>query len=180
MILAIDPGTTESAYVLIDAGDCTPVEFGKIPNGELLDFIYRDFSHPDRPDVPQSIDLIVIEMIASYGMPVGKEVFETVVWIGRYFEALRCAFYRDQVLVYRKPVKQHHCNSIKAKDSNIVQALVDRFAPGAPNHGKGTKAEPGFFYGFYKDIWQAMALAVYAADTMETPVQEKKRLWKKS
>jgi len=42
---------------------------------------------------------------------------------------------------------------------------VDRFAPGESNHGKGTKAEPGWFYGFAKDVWQATALAVYAADT---------------
>ena len=53
----------------------------------------------------------------------------------------------------------------KAKDSNIRQALVDRFAPGQPNYGKGTKAQPGWFYGFNADIWQAYALAVYAADT---------------
>ena len=40
-----------------------------------------------------------------------------------------------------------------------------RFAHGQPNHGKGTKAQPGWFYGFHADIWQAYALAVYAADT---------------
>lgn len=32
------------------------------------------------------------------------------------------------------------------------------------NHGKGTKANPGWFYGFRADVWQAHALAVYAAD----------------
>lgn len=36
---------------------------------------------------------------------------------------------------------------------------MDRYACGQPNHGKGTKAAPGFFYGFSKDAWQAMAVA---------------------
>ena len=52
------------------------------------------------------------------------------------------------------------------------QALVDRFAPGQPNHGKGTKAEPGFFYGFRADVWQAFALAVYAADQLGDPLEK--------
>ena len=62
-------------------------------------------------------------------------------------------------------MKIHHCGSVKAKDANITQALVDRFASGVPNHGKGSKASPGWFYGFKADIWQAYALAVYTADT---------------
>ena len=48
----------------------------------------------------------------------------------------------------------------------IRQALVDRFAHGEPNYGKGTKARPGFFHGFSADVWQAYALAVYAADVL--------------
>jgi hypothetical protein len=106
-------------------------------------------------------DVVAIEMVASYGMAVGAEVFETCVWIGRFAE-------RSPVtpeLVYRRDVKLHHCHSAKAKDANITQALIDRFAPGVPNKGKGTKAEPGWFYGFRADIWQAYALAVYVADT---------------
>jgi hypothetical protein len=41
---------------------------------------------------------------------------------------------------------------MKAKDSNIRQALIDRFGD------VGTKNNQGFFYGFKKDIWSAFAV----------------------
>jgi hypothetical protein len=155
-LLAIDPGNTESAYVIIDQ-DRRPLDFEKVRNDDLLE---------DLGDISDGADGAVIEMVASYGMAVGADVFETCVWVGRFYESLtRC--HLDLRLIKRHPVKLHHCHSVKAKDSNITQALVDRFAPGQPNHGKGTKASPGWFYGFSRDVWQAYALAVYAMDTAE-------------
>ncbi len=58
----------------------------------------------------------------------------------------------------------HLCGSPRAKDPNVTQALVDRFARGETNYGKGTKKSPGFFYGFSADMWQAYALAVTYLD----------------
>jgi len=153
MILAIDPGNTESGYALIDPGTCRPIEVGKIPNKDLRERI----SNGDFDD----LELVAIEMVASYGMAVGKEVFETCVWIGRYLEVVNPP--TPVQLIYRRNVKLHLCHTSKAKDANITQALIDRFASGQPNRGKGTKAEPGWFYGFKADIWQAYALAVYVA-----------------
>jgi hypothetical protein len=154
-VLAIDPGPVESAYVLIDTRG-TPLSFAKVPNEAL-----RDVLRFDR--LGRMAHHVAIEMVASYGMPVGAEVFETCVWIGRFAETSVV----DAQLVYRRDVKLHHCQSARAKDANITQALVDRFAPGQPNHGKGTKAAPGWFYGFKADIWQAYALAVYVADLLD-------------
>ena len=99
---------------------------------------------------------VVIEQVRSYGMPVGATVFDTVFWSGRFCQAWPNEFHQ----MPRLKVKQHICHDSRAKDSNIIQALVDRFAYGVRNKGKGTKPEPGFFYGFKKDIWQAFALAV--------------------
>lgn len=151
-LMAIDPGWVESAYVVIDVATCRPLRFDKVRNHDLLD-ILEDYDGP-----------VYVEMVASYGMPVGAEVFETCVWIGRLLEAHSRISGLLPERVMRKPIKLHHCGSIKAKDSHVTQALVDRFALGQPNHGKGTKAAPGWFHGFAKDVWQAYALAVYAAD----------------
>lgn len=151
--LAIDPGPTESGWAMVDTETCEPYLFGKTHNGELIEDI--------RSGRFEGCE-VAIEMVASYGMSVGAEVFETCVWIGRFDEALVGQTIPE--LVYRRDVKLHHCGQTRATDSNIAQALKDRFASGQPNHGKGTKAAPGFFYGFRADIWQAYALAVLAAD----------------
>lgn len=156
-VLTIDPGNDHSAFTLT-TDDLLPILFAKVPNPELLDDLRNSV-------YASSADHVAIEMVASYGMPVGREVFETCVWIGRFTEALERRGIRPQ-LIPRQPVKLHLCHSARAKDSNIVQALLDRFAPGVPNYGKGTKGAPGFFHGFTRDIWQSFALAVYVADTV--------------
>lgn len=155
VLLAIDPGTTESAYCFIDKETYKPLQADKIPNEKLLTMLL------DRS--PMCPGDLAIEMVASYGMPVGAEVFETCVWIGRFIQAM------DQApvaidYVYRMEERQIICHSGKASDANITQALIDRFAKGVSNHGKGTKKEPGWFYGFRKDIWQAYAVGVTYID----------------
>lgn len=157
VITAIDPGPTESAFCVINAVR-RPIWFDKVPNDVLL---MQLRSGAERGPVDQ----YAIEMIAAYGMPVGADVFDTCVWIGRFQEAISHVTGSDALLIKRNPVKVHHCHSSKAKDSNIRQALVDRFAKGQRNHGKGTKDAPGWFHGFHRDVWQAYALAVYVADT---------------
>jgi len=148
VILAIDPGNIESGYVILDK-DLRPIEIGKIKNEELKYIL-------ELPSTKETIKYYAIEMIASYGMGVGQSVFETCVWIGRFIEVIG----DNYKYIYRKDEKMNLCGSMKAKDSNIVQALIDRFAPNTSNKGKGTKKEPGWFYGFKKDIWQAYAVGV--------------------
>jgi hypothetical protein len=157
--LAIDPGNQLSAYCVVD-GQCLPLVFEKLSNDQLIRLMQKEI------DGEYGVGRVVIEMVASYGMAVGADVFETCVWIGRFAQVAHAVGVPVE-LIKRIPVKVHHCYSSRATDGAIAQALVDRFAPGEPNHGKGTKKAPGFFYGFSGDIWQAMALAVYAIDTAE-------------
>ena len=74
-ILAIDPGNTESGYAVIKMPEFELLEFGKVENERLLGFL---------PYLAWQCDDFAIEMVASYGLPVGKDVFETCVWIGRF------------------------------------------------------------------------------------------------
>ncbi len=145
MIFAIDPGPERSAYVLL-GGDGVPIEF------EILD--NRNLGRLERMSrsCRGSHDL-VIESVESYGMPVGKEVFETCYWIGR-FDANCTA-----TLIPRRDIKLHLCGSPRAKDSHIRQALIDRFGPGKAK-AIGLKATPGPLYGFKSHLWSALALAV--------------------
>lgn len=165
-VLAIDPGNTESGWALIDTETCRPLAFDKTPNPVLRAAMLDGIPGDDVFGFFDQVERVYIEMVASYGMSVGATVFETCVWIGR-FDETRPPASAPAELVYRRDVKLHHCGQTKANDSNIKQALVDRFAPGVRNHGKGTKAEPGWFYGFRADVWQAYALAVLAADRIE-------------
>ena len=92
-------------------------------------------------------------------MAVGAEVFRTVHWSGRFAEALHPT---PVFLLPRKAVKIHLCNSLRAKDANIRQALLDRY--GGKSAAVGRKAEPGPLYGVHADVWAALAVAVTYAD----------------
>ena len=145
-LLAIDPGTTHSGYVVIDAGGVQLS--GVAENGEILELIAAHGSN------------IAIAMIATYGTAVGREVFETCLWIGRFMQAAG----PDRVrLVYRKDVKLHLCGSPRAKDANIRQALIDRW--GGKAEAVGTIKKPGPLYGVKSHAWAALGVAVTALET---------------
>ena len=140
-ILALDPGTTESGWVLFDGGKVSGA--GVMENAFVLEML-RD----------SRADMLAIEMIASYGMAVGREVFETCVWVGRFQQAWREP--SGVKLLYRQAVKLHLCNSPRAKDANIRQALIDMLGP------QGTKKAPGPTYGVSSHAWAALGVAVTA------------------
>lgn len=94
-------------------------------------------------------------MIQCFGMPAGAEIFETAYWIGRIMDRCGGRFRR----VNRTDVKSHLCNSMKAKDPNIRQALLDRYG-GSREAAIGTKNAKGPLYGISSHCWSALAIAV--------------------
>lgn len=151
-LFAIDPGPKQSAYVVRDAGRI--VASAKVDNLDLLARLKSGNLDPT--------DVLVIEGMQAMGMAVGKEVFETVFWSGRFVEAWTP---RQWFKIFRTEVKVHICGSVKAKDSNIRTAIIDRFGDTA-KEVIGSKKRPGVLYGIAGDQWSALAIAITAEETI--------------
>ena len=157
-VIAIDPGNKLSAFAVLVDG--YPEEIGINDNTFVCDYLhYMKLRWPDAE--------LVIEMIACYGMPVGAEVFETCLWIGRFSERWESIHPATDVhYVFRKDVKMNLCQNMRAKDPNIRQALIDRF--GGKEKGIGNKKSPGPLHGAKRDIWSAIAVGVTYEDKRES------------
>ena len=154
-ILAIDPGTSQSGYCFYRGG--TVLASGVSPNDEILELIME---HGPNASINPTL---AIEMVASYGMAVGEETFRTVWWAGRFAQMwLPLAL----VEVYRSQVKTEICKSQKANDSNIRQAIIDRY--GGKDTAIGKKATPGPLYGVKSHAWAALAVAITADARLKT------------
>jgi hypothetical protein len=141
-IIGIDPGNKQSGWCCVQDGKI--VGSGVMENKQLINltaFNGRDVT-------------LAIEWIQAMGMAVGKEVFETCFWAGRFAQ-----MHRGPVrLIPRGRIKLHHCGSARAKDGNVAQSLRDKYGD------KGTKAAPGYFYGVSSHAWQAFAVAAYVME----------------
>lgn len=153
-VMAIDPGTTESAIVLLSVeGDV--LYHHKMPNDEVLAWVQGAFDK--RVDNP--VRDLVIEQVASYGMPVGREVFETVHWAGRFHQAaLDLGFRASVTRLTRKTVAEHLCGGGEREkgktpnDATVRKALLDRYG------GEEARKKGGALYGITNDRWAALAV----------------------
>lgn len=149
LIFAIDAGQFESGFVRTD---CKQVySKGIVPNEQILAYLRH----------LNDIDDVAIEMVASYGMPVGKSVFETCLAIGRMIEAYESTHSKKVELIYRKEVKMAVCGTHRANDASIRQALIDFFPQtgGGKTPAIGIKSNQGALYGMKSHCWSALAVA---------------------
>lgn len=157
MLLAIDPGSRESGFVVWDGSRI--IDKGKFGNMGILSVIR---SYGSRGDT-----LLCIEKITLY-QRVNDDIFDTIIWSGRFIQAWtewnKAA--PDPILITRTDIKSALLPGVPTKqrnDSAIRMALIDKI--GAP----GTKKDPGPTYGCSKDIWAALALAVVAWGRIHVP-----------
>lgn len=142
-IFAVDPGTTESAYTLLDVRRNKILEFGKVSNNQLMLRVLKTGYKPEH---------IVCEEICSYGMPVGKTTFDTVRFTGRLeylcqIEEIPFSLLpRHKVKLALKPLPRKN-------DKDVRASLISIY--GEP----GTADSRGKTYGITKDVWAALGVA---------------------
>ena len=173
-ILAIDPGTTMSAYCVMTEG-YEPTAAAKVDNNALHALIMRG-----------GMDEMVIECMEprflggekTHGQMIGSETYETCIWIGRFMEL---AAHMDMPVfrVYRSeersrliPSKRNGLPPLpegtgQTADAQIRAALVQRFAKHDKKTGKGTAKHKDVFYGFKADMWSAFAVGVVHLDNQK-------------
>lgn len=147
MILAIDPGNEFSAYVVFEESSETPVEFNKIPNEEMIKVIdlWKD-----------KTEKAVVEAMAAFGAG-SSTLFDTCIWIGIFSER----YGRSRVqYVFRKTYISYLLGNSRANDSHVRQYLIQRYGDTNKTKQKGNRLE-----GIRADMWQALAIAVFASDT---------------
>lgn len=160
IVLALDVGTTQSGYVLmkyleVPENDLHLIDFGKVSNDDLLNLVKTaDYTE------------MAYEQFQCYGMAVGKSTIESITWNGRFIQSVLDR-HKPVIPVYRKDEKMTLCHTTKAKDANIRQVLIDRYAKFDYKNGKGTKKNPDVFYGVAKDAWQAIAVGVTYCEMAE-------------
>ncbi len=102
---------------------------------------------------------IAIEMVECYGMEVGRPIFETVYWIGRFTQASRWPVTR----IGRRAIKLHVCEDTRAAKKEIRQGLLSsysgRFGIEESRDVIGRKKAPGPLYGVATHLWDALAVA---------------------
>lgn len=171
LVFAIDPGNMKSALVTWDSfRPEAPVAYEHMENVRLLARL-------------KSLDLdvfgsgyeMVIEVPVPYMMPLkdslgrrvmasvaGKEVYETIVWTGRFAEAWVCTGGRAPCWVTRPEVLVKLFGRTKGfKDKDVRQACIERYG-GRPKEAIGTQLNPGPLYNVASHGWQALGLALAA------------------
>lgn len=153
-VLAIDPGSEQSAFVVWDGKQI--LDKGILENDYLVralkNYVFRNISIYNT--------ILVIEDMVIIFKGAGKEITDTLKWAGRFFEA----WGGTAVFVPRYKVRVALCGTMQSTDATVRNVLVARF--GGKEVAVGKKASPGPLYGVKKDMWSALALAVYYYDQL--------------
>ena len=148
VIIGIDPGTTETAYCIIGQ-DYGVWEADKVDNKKFIDMLSL---------VPYKAHFAV-ESIQSYGMAVGREVFETAFMIGRIQQKIEDSGFK-YTLYPRPEYAKAICGVQKVNDAVLRQSLLLRF-------GGDKKGEPLFMLKGNSDKRSAFAIAAYHLDKVK-------------
>jgi hypothetical protein len=156
IILGIDPGTHHSGLVAYSAIDKTVIDsHNELPNFQVLKYLSSAAYSPM---------CFGIEIPACYGLRVGRDVFQTCVWAGRFIQKFAGRMPSATLYEVSRPEIVHMLTGARSGPKAAVNAvLVDRFGPGR-KIAVGKKSSPGPLYGVKGHAWDALAVAYYVAE----------------
>lgn len=165
-VLGVDPAPKESAVVAVDPISLE-IKAKFFCNTRLL-VERHDWGfglsttmttlHPRPTD-----GVLAIERPVPMGQRVGHDVFDTLIWTGRLYQA----FSGERHMIRRTDIKISLCGKINVRDSDIRAALIKIYTKqnvlplgGGATPAIGIKKHPGPLYGIKADLWQALAAAI--------------------
>jgi len=187
IVVAVDPGTTVTAIVLMDLASEKLLGRWYLPNRESVDLIrclasgkqpkpYLDKDIPgsnkkavddsivqkamgvDNPTYPKP-SFMVMEMVGSYSQAVGRSTFETCIWIGKFIQAFaEKVGMHSYTLLTRTQSRRCMTGTMRSGDPQVRQAIIARMGE------QGTKKDPGPLYGVKADIYAAIAVGLTFKD----------------
>lgn len=136
-ILALDTGSYESAFVLYNKETKQLADRHWLPNTELIERFKKYYSSGD-------IELVLIEMSASYGMPIGMEVLMNCFVIGM-FAQLAKQYNIPVKLIFRKTVKLELCGALRKVNDSAVNITIRDMYWGEPGSKSKKNLNPFYF-----------------------------------
>ena len=159
IVLGIDPGPLTCGSALYDTTAKRVLESRKGNDvAELLAFL-RDGR------VPFLLHLVAIERVQSYGIA-GASLLETAEVCGRLHQRALDSGLQVQLLYRRQVLKVLDVTGKGSRDAMVRQRLIEMHG-GSREAAVGRKATQGPLYGLAGHGWQALAVAVAVAATIE-------------
>jgi hypothetical protein len=162
IVCAVDPGPQVLGYVCWDTAEQKLLVKENISSEEFIQKI------SDPTLVPG--EMLLVEQAVIYQKSAAS-IHDTIFYYGRLCRDWQIRRGDNILLVPRLTIIGHilgpelrkACFGKKnmSRDSAVIAELTSRYG------GKGTKAEPGFFFGVSSHMWNAIALAVYYQDCVE-------------
>lgn len=140
-ILALDPGSDQTAFCIMEG---QPLDKGILPNDQIKKLLLAN----------KGVDILAIEFI-NYGYHVGREIFETVYWCGRWAEYAEVTLKLAVKRIARQKAKSYLSGMPTCNDTVVRGALLAKY-------GGIKKGQP--LYGFSKDMWAALCIADYVKE----------------
>lgn len=167
IVCGIDPGPQESAVVAWDG--IRILAMANKRNDFVVGFTEGIAEGILAHDGPGFQCHVGIEQIRGFGIQAGNELFDTVWWTGRLFQALTPYPGKGLLIpkmIPRKEVVRELTGHTKNGDKEVREALIYRF--GQP----GTKKAPGVLYQVSGHLWPALAVAVVLWDRLNDKGRE--------